>query len=84
MKTFPPEQVQKGAALYKVHCEQCHGVNLVGPPWAADLDKFPRDQPGRFLDAVTYGIRNMPPWGDLLKPEDIQALWAYLVAGERR
>jgi len=24
----------------------------------------------------------MPPWGDLLKPDDIAALWAYLVAGE--
>jgi hypothetical protein len=24
----------------------------------------------------------MPPWGDLVKPEDIEALWAYVVAGE--
>jgi hypothetical protein len=32
---------------------------------------------------VTNGVRNMPPWGDVLKPEDIAALWAYLVAGEQ-
>jgi len=25
----------------------------------------------------------MPPWSDVLKPEDIQALWAYVVAGEK-
>jgi len=31
---------------------------------------------------VTYGVRNMPPWGDLLRPDDIDALWAYVVAGE--
>jgi mono/diheme cytochrome c family protein len=32
---------------------------------------------------VTYGVRAMPPWGDILKPDDIEALWAYVVAGER-
>jgi mono/diheme cytochrome c family protein len=21
----------------------------------------------------------MPPWGDLLKPEEVEALWAYVV-----
>ena len=81
-KPFPPEQIQKGSSLYKVHCEQCHGVRMVGPPWAIDLNTFPRDSPARFVDSVTYGIRGMPPWGDLLKPDEIQALWAYLVAGE--
>jgi len=25
----------------------------------------------------------MPPWGDLLKPEEVDALWAYVVAGEK-
>jgi hypothetical protein len=26
----------------------------------------------------------MPPWDDVLKPEDIEALWAYVLAGEGR
>jgi mono/diheme cytochrome c family protein len=26
----------------------------------------------------------MPPWGDLLKPDEIEALWAYVTAGENR
>jgi mono/diheme cytochrome c family protein len=79
---FPPERIKRGAALYAEHCESCHGVRMIGPPWAIDLATFPRDKPERFIDSVTHGIRAMPPWGDLLKPDEIEALWAYVVAGE--
>ncbi len=79
---FPPEQIKRGATIYASNCESCHGVKMIGPPWAIDLATFPRDSPNRFVDSVTYGVRTMPPWGDVLKPDDIQALWAYLVAGE--
>ena len=81
-KSFPPEQIKKGAALYATNCESCHGVRMIGPPWAIDLATFPRDRPERFVDSVTNGKNTMPPWGDVLKPDDIQALWAYVVAGE--
>lgn len=84
VKPFTPEQITKGAALYASHCEACHGVRMVGPPWAIDLKIFPRDKPARFIDAVTHGVRNMPPFGDLFKPEDVEALWAYVIAGEKR
>jgi hypothetical protein len=30
------------------------------------------------------GKNQMPPWGDFFKPDQLQALWAYVVAGERR
>jgi mono/diheme cytochrome c family protein len=83
-KPFPPEQIKKGAALYASHCESCHGVRMIGPPWAIDLKTFPRDKPARFVDAVTNGVKTMPPWGDLLKPDEIEALWAYVAAGERQ
>jgi mono/diheme cytochrome c family protein len=56
---------------------------MIGPPWASDLTTFPRDQPARFVDSVTNGKNTMPPWGDVLKPVDIEALWAYVVAGEK-
>lgn len=79
---FPPEQIKRGAELYAANCESCHGVRMIGPQWAIDLAAFPRDRPDRFVDSVTYGIRAMPPWDDVLKPDEIQALWAYLVAGE--
>lgn len=83
-KNFPAEQIKRGAALYATNCESCHGVNMIGPPWAIDLNTFPRDRPDRFVDSVTHGVRTMPPWGDVLKPDEIQALWAYVVAGEPR
>jgi mono/diheme cytochrome c family protein len=80
---FPADRIEKGRALYAANCESCHGVRMVGAQWAIDLKKFPHDSPRRFTDSVTNGIRGMPPWGDVLKPEDIEALWAYVVAGEK-
>ena len=80
---FPAEKIEKGRALYAANCESCHGVKMVGPQWAIDLKKFPHDSPRRFADSVANGIRGMPPWGDVLKAEDIDALWAYVVAGEK-
>ena len=82
--SFPPDQVKRGAALYRTNCESCHGVKMVGPEWAIDLQKFPKDQQARFIDSVTNGVRNMPPWGDVLKSDDIEALWAYVVTGDKR
>ena len=81
-KPFAPEQIKKGAALYETNCQTCHGPRLANPEWAVDLRKFPREDHARFVDTVTYGVRNMPPWGDVLRPDDIDALWAYVVAGE--
>jgi len=81
---FPKEQITKGAGLYETHCQTCHGPRLANPPWAADLRQFPREDRARFVDTVTYGRRGMPPWEDVLKADEIEALWAYVVAGEKR
>ena len=83
-KSFSPEQVKRGAGLYARNCAACHGVRMNGPEWAIDLHTFPRDDPARFVDSVTNGKNTMPPWGDVLSPEDIGALWAYVVAGESK
>jgi mono/diheme cytochrome c family protein len=82
-QSLPPEQIKKGAELYESHCQTCHGPRLANPPWAPDLRKFPREDRARFIDTVTYGRRGMPPWDDVLKPDDIEALWAYVIGGER-
>ena len=82
-KQFPPGEVMKGADVYAQHCATCHGNRMANPPWAIDLATFPRNQRARFVDSVTNGVRNMPPWGDVLKGDDIAALWAYFIAGER-
>ena len=80
---FQPAQIKRGAELFAANCTVCHGERMKNPPWAIDLMTFPRDQPARFANSVTYGVGNMPPWGDMLKREDIEALWAYVVAGEQ-
>src|SRR4051794_7301729 len=79
---FAPEQVNRGGGLFARHCATCHGTRMRNPQWAIDLRTFPRDAHGRFVDAVANGKRNMPPWDDVLNPEEIEALWAYVVAGE--
>ena len=78
------EQAKQGAALYAHHCAPCHGYQMKDPEGAFDLRKFPPDQHGRFVASVTNGKGAMPPWGELLKPDDIQALWAYVTTGEKQ
>jgi mono/diheme cytochrome c family protein len=79
---FSGEQIKKGSALFARHCATCHGTRMRNPQWAIDLREFPRDAHARFVDSVTYGKRNMPPWDDVLDPEEIEALWAYVTEGE--
>ena len=79
---FPPEQIQKGAALFARHCATCHGTHMRNPQWAIDLRDFPRNAHARFVDSVTNGKRNMPPWDDVLDPDEIESLWAYVIHGE--
>jgi mono/diheme cytochrome c family protein len=80
---FPPERIAAGAALFSRNCSPCHGTRMKDPESAFDLRKFPHEQHERFVSSVTNGKNQMPPWGDILKPQDIEALWAYVVAGER-
>ena len=80
---FAPEQVRKGAAIYEQNCSPCHGARMADPNSAFDLRKFPPDEKNRFVGSVTKGKNSMPPWGDLLKEDEIEALWAYVRAGER-
>ena len=77
------EDVKKGSAIYSQNCSPCHGPRMLDPQGAFDLRTFPRDEKNRFLTSVSKGKNQMPPWGGLLSPADIEALWAYTVAGEK-
>ena len=81
---FPAEQIKLGADMYARHCSPCHGIRMQKPEGAFDLMTFPKDQAGRFRNSVGKGKNSMPPWESLLKPEDIDALWAYVVSGEQK
>ena len=78
---FAPEQLKTGAEIYARNCSPCHGARMLDPQGASDLRKFPRGERERFITSVTRGKNQMPPWGDLLKPEEVEALWAYVAAG---
>src|SRR5712691_10890248 len=85
LQTFPPEQVQTGSAIYAQNCSGCHGQHMANPDadlGAFDLRQFPRSEHDRFVSSVTGGKNFMPAWGDRIKPAEIEALWAYVCAGE--
>ena len=82
-QSFPKDQIATGAELYAVNCSPCHGARMQEPGAAFNLRKFPPDQRERFVNSVTRGKNQMPPWGDFFKPEQLEALWAYVTTGER-
>jgi mono/diheme cytochrome c family protein len=78
-----PEIVAKGKALYTHHCSHCHVFKMVNPGTIAfDLRQFPHNDKARFVRSVTEGKNGrMPQWGDLLKPQEIDEIWAYVLTG---
>jgi|SRR5690348_5667399 len=74
-------QVDEGRRIYAQHCSHCHGFNMVSAGNVTfDLREFPRDQKDRFLESVVNGKDNrMPPWGDVLSVDEIEAIWAYVL-----
>jgi mono/diheme cytochrome c family protein len=56
---------------------------MQGAESAFDLRKFPPGERTRFLNSVTRGKNQMPPWGDFFKPEQLDQLWAYISHGEK-
>jgi mono/diheme cytochrome c family protein len=81
--TADETRVRVGAEIYSRNCSPCHGPRLIGDESAFDLRKFPSEERERFVNSVTNGKNSMPPWGDLLKPADIDALWAYVLTRGR-
>mgnify|MGYP001379913242 CR=1 FL=1 len=81
---FAPQVIKKGADIYAQNCSACHGANMADPSGAFYLLAFPHDQKSRFINSVSKGKNGMPPWGDLLKSDDIESLWAYVMAGEKK
>jgi mono/diheme cytochrome c family protein len=73
---------EKGDTLYHNRCAGCHGEQLkafAGGP-AFDLRRLRPDEHDRFVESVISGKDNMPSWYGLLKPDEIEAIWAYIRA----
>lgn len=82
-QSFTPEQFKLGSDTYARHCSACHGARMKNPEGAFDLPTFPKDEKDRFIRSVSKGKNSMPPWDGLLKPEEIEALWAYVHVGDK-
>jgi cytochrome c55X len=77
-----PEQFARGAAIFDNICSHCHGPHMVNPGTVSfDLRKFPHDDRARFFNSVRNGKRAMPPWKDVLHPDEIEDVWAYVRSG---
>ena len=77
------EQIKAGSEIYATNCATCHGNRMKNPEWAIDLATIPKDDRQRFIQSVTSGKNSMPPWGDVLKANEIEALWAYFSTAEK-
>jgi mono/diheme cytochrome c family protein len=80
----PPsaEEFAKGAELFAGICSHCHGPHMVNPGTSSfDLRKFPHDDRTRFFNSVRDVKNAMPPWKDVLRPDEIEAVWAYVRTG---
>lgn len=74
-----PPTPEAGRKIYTSYCVRCHGINLaVGSSAFFDLRTFPKGDKERFVNSVTKGKRAMPAWGDIVKPEEIEAIWVYI------
>lgn len=77
-----PQQFEAGSELFAQICSHCHGPRMVNPGTSSfDLRKFPHDDRTRFFNSVKNGKNAMPPWKDVLKPDEIEDVWAYVRTG---
>src|SRR5258708_39966369 len=83
VENFPSEQIRHGAETFAEYCAPCHGERMSNPE-LFNLKTFPPDQRSRFINSVTNGKKAMPPWRGQLQSADIEALWSYVVAGEKK
>ena len=77
-----PAQVERGATIYGNYCASCHGEGLQNTSGGVtfDLRRLRPEEHDRFVAAVLDGKNRMPPWRGALRPEQIEAIWAYIRA----
>jgi mono/diheme cytochrome c family protein len=75
----------EGWRQYSVHCARCHGQDVTGNPVAANLlvsarSGGPVATNEAFTKVVAEGrvARGMPAFKDIMTPEQIEAVYAYV------
>lgn len=73
------EELAFGEKTYRDICSHCHGPKMVNPGTNSyDLRKWPVENKDDFVTSVLNGKGDMPAWGDILLPEEVEALWRYV------
>ncbi len=83
-----PATVKSGKATYTALCLACHGAetakgdspsNLFDPKW------YHGGRPSEIERTVLVGFleKNMPPWGEVLPPEDTTAVVAFILSQQK-
>ncbi|RVI58017.1 cytochrome-c oxidase, cbb3-type subunit III, partial [Sinorhizobium meliloti] len=85
--------ITAGASAFKVNCAQCHGSGAAGGkgfPNLNDDDWLWGGKPQEIYQTIAHGVRHapdgetrvseMPPFGDMLTPEQMQQTAAYVVS----
>ncbi len=83
--TFAQEkhaEAEAGAAIYDDYCSRCHGEGLHNTSGGVtfDLRRLRPTEHERFVNSVLNGKKDMPPWRGVLKPDQIEEVWAYIRA----
>ena len=77
-----PEEMKKGQGVYSIRCASCHGVEgegLIGPNLVDSYWIHGKGRPEAVYAVIHDGVldKGMPPWGPLLKPDEVMAVTAY-------
>jgi quinohemoprotein ethanol dehydrogenase len=78
-----PAMIREGGILFSQHCFYCHGVNAVSSSGVPDLRYTSAATHLQFESIVLGGAREqfgMPSFKDLLKPDQVQAIQAYILS----
>lgn len=84
-----PGNPAKGRKIYKSFCAGCHGVHGDGkgkaggvafPPPANFTDPafWKKHSKKFYLNVITNGYKDMPPWWDVITPGQIRDVFAYI------
>jgi mono/diheme cytochrome c family protein len=73
---------EAGAAIYDDYCSRCHGEGLRNTSGGVtfDLRRLHPNDHERFINSVLNGKKQMPPWRGVLRPDQIEEVWAYIRA----
>ena len=77
-----PARVQAGKSIFQVRCASCHGAEGQGGigPNLTDDYWLHGGKMTEIRDTVTRGVpeKGMPPWGALLKKDEIHSVVAFI------